>query len=193
MAITPTYSWPLPDDTDLVKDGAEAIRDLGNAIDTTVGGLSGAGLVYINTTTFSGVSTQSINNVFSAEYDNYKILIDVSKSTTSFLQLRWRAAGADNTTTNYRYTEDSAFATSTAQNISNISNSNGSHRVYTVDVINPFKTETTQYFGMGVQKAGGQEKRPTGDFNATDSFDGLTLIASSGTISGLVTIWGYKS
>ena len=39
MAITPTYSWPLPDDTDLVKDGAEAIRDLGNAIDTTVDGL----------------------------------------------------------------------------------------------------------------------------------------------------------
>jgi len=64
------------------------------------------GLVHLNTTSFSGVATQSINNVFSAQYDNYKILIDVSKSTTSFLQLRWRAAGTDNTTTNYRYTED---------------------------------------------------------------------------------------
>lgn len=36
MAVTPTYSWPTPDDTDLVRDGAEAIRDLGDAIDTTV-------------------------------------------------------------------------------------------------------------------------------------------------------------
>lgn len=36
MATTPNYSWPTPDDTDLVRDGAEAIRDLGDAIDNTV-------------------------------------------------------------------------------------------------------------------------------------------------------------
>lgn len=36
MATTPTYSWPTPDDSDLVRDGALAIRDLGDAIDTTV-------------------------------------------------------------------------------------------------------------------------------------------------------------
>ena len=39
MAITPTYSWPTPDDTDLVKDGAEAIRDLALAIESTVSAL----------------------------------------------------------------------------------------------------------------------------------------------------------
>lgn len=37
MATTPTYGWETPDDTDLVKDGATAIRTLGNAIDTTMG------------------------------------------------------------------------------------------------------------------------------------------------------------
>lgn len=37
MATTPTYGWETPDDTDLVKDGAAAIRTLGNAIDTTMG------------------------------------------------------------------------------------------------------------------------------------------------------------
>lgn len=36
MATSPTYGWPEPNDTDYVKDGAEAMRDLGNAIDTTV-------------------------------------------------------------------------------------------------------------------------------------------------------------
>lgn len=36
MATTPTYGWETPDDTDLVKDGAAAIRTLGNAIDTTM-------------------------------------------------------------------------------------------------------------------------------------------------------------
>jgi hypothetical protein len=36
MASTPIYSWPTPDNTDLVKNGALAIRTLGDAIDTTV-------------------------------------------------------------------------------------------------------------------------------------------------------------
>lgn len=37
MATTPIFNWPTPDDSDLVRDGAAAIRDLGDAIDTTVG------------------------------------------------------------------------------------------------------------------------------------------------------------
>jgi hypothetical protein len=35
MATTTNYSWTTPDDTDLVKDGAAAIRTLGSAIDTS--------------------------------------------------------------------------------------------------------------------------------------------------------------
>lgn len=42
MATTPTYSWPTPDNTDLVKDGALAMRNLGDAIDTTVGDIDQA-------------------------------------------------------------------------------------------------------------------------------------------------------
>jgi len=37
MATSPLYSWPEPDNTDLVKNGALAIRTMGNAIDTTMG------------------------------------------------------------------------------------------------------------------------------------------------------------
>lgn len=36
MATTTNYGWTTPNDTDLVKDGASAIRTLGTAIDTTV-------------------------------------------------------------------------------------------------------------------------------------------------------------
>ena len=35
MATTTNYSWATPEDTDLVKDGAAAIRTLGSAIDTS--------------------------------------------------------------------------------------------------------------------------------------------------------------
>jgi hypothetical protein len=40
MANTTNYSWETPDDTDLVKDGAAAIRTLGSAIDTTTKALN---------------------------------------------------------------------------------------------------------------------------------------------------------
>lgn len=36
MASSPIYGWAEPDNTDLVKNGALAIRTLGNAIDTTM-------------------------------------------------------------------------------------------------------------------------------------------------------------
>jgi hypothetical protein len=35
VANTPNYNWPTPDDTDLVRDGAAAIRDLADAADAT--------------------------------------------------------------------------------------------------------------------------------------------------------------
>lgn len=40
MATTTNYGWTTPDDTDLVKDGAAAIRTLGSSADTTVKNLS---------------------------------------------------------------------------------------------------------------------------------------------------------
>jgi hypothetical protein len=41
MATSPLFGWEEPDDTDLVKDGAAAIRTLGNAIDSSMGDLLG--------------------------------------------------------------------------------------------------------------------------------------------------------
>lgn len=41
MATTTNYGWETPDDTDLVKDGAAAIRSLGSSIDSTFAELKG--------------------------------------------------------------------------------------------------------------------------------------------------------
>jgi hypothetical protein len=40
MATTTNYGWDTPDDTDLVKDGAAAIRTLANSVDTTTKNLN---------------------------------------------------------------------------------------------------------------------------------------------------------
>ena len=41
MATTTNFGWTTPNDTDLVKDGAAAIRTLGSAIDTSMAELKG--------------------------------------------------------------------------------------------------------------------------------------------------------
>lgn len=41
MANTTNFGWETPDDTDLVKDGAAAMRTLGSAIDTSMADLKG--------------------------------------------------------------------------------------------------------------------------------------------------------
>jgi hypothetical protein len=44
MANTTNYNWETPDDTDLVKDGALAIRTFGSAVDSTVFANAGAAI-----------------------------------------------------------------------------------------------------------------------------------------------------
>lgn len=41
MATSTSFGWELPDDTDLVKDGAAAMRTLGNSIDASMTELRG--------------------------------------------------------------------------------------------------------------------------------------------------------
>jgi 4-hydroxy-3-methylbut-2-enyl diphosphate reductase IspH len=85
---TVNNNWPTPVQTDLVKDGWEAIKDLGDAIDTTLGVYADPGLVLLNTTSFSAVASQSVNDVFSATYDNYKIIVTNTICSPTNFRLR---------------------------------------------------------------------------------------------------------
>jgi hypothetical protein len=40
MGVTPIYDFPYPEPSDLVRDGAEAIEDLAEAVETVIAGLS---------------------------------------------------------------------------------------------------------------------------------------------------------
>jgi hypothetical protein len=64
MATTTNYGWETPDDTDLVKDGALAMRDLGQDIDTSMAGKPKASGTYTAngtlTTTYASYITISL-------------------------------------------------------------------------------------------------------------------------------------
>lgn len=76
MATTTNFGWETPDDTDLVKDGASAIRTLGSAIDTSLvdlkGGTTGQVLAKNSNTdmdfTWSAPSSNKVVQIVNATY-----------------------------------------------------------------------------------------------------------------------------
>jgi hypothetical protein len=88
MASTSAFGWETPDDTDLVKDGAAAIRTLGNSIDTSMAELKGGttGQVLSKTSNtdmdFTWVTTDDANAIQNAIVDAKGDLIAASAADT---------------------------------------------------------------------------------------------------------------
>jgi len=190
MPNTTKMSIPYPSSTDLVKDGATAMQSLATQVDAK------SGLVLISTTTFSGVATQSINDVFSANYDNYFITMNITSVSSTIMRLRWRVSGADNTTTNYNYQTLSANSTTVAAvralstDINNIGVNNNNDHGINIVVLSPFATDKTYYHSRNT--GGVDSNLSDGKFNATTSFTGFTIIPAAGNISGTVQVFGYN-
>ncbi len=128
MPTTTNYGWTTPADTDLVKDGASAIRTLGTAIDTTVFNNAGAAIAksivdakgdLIAATaadTVSRIAVGSNNQVLTADSStatglkwatpagaSYAIFNDTKASTTAggtFTQGAWRTRDLNTTQIN---------------------------------------------------------------------------------------------
>jgi hypothetical protein len=88
MATTTNFGWETPDDTDLVKDGAAAMRTLGNSIDTSFvdlkGGTSGQVLAKASGTDldFSWVAQDDSNAIQNAIVDAKGDLIAATAADT---------------------------------------------------------------------------------------------------------------
>jgi hypothetical protein len=158
----------------------------------------------LGTVTFSGVSSVSLNGIFSSTYTSYRIVLtNVISSVYTEIQGRLRVSGSNNTTSNYNslqtYTAINnagagvdKFAATTYWIFANVTANGQIDSSY--EIWNPNATALTQYSFTHAKKY------DTGDnynmigggiFNATTSFDGLSIIASAGTISGNVSVYGY--
>lgn len=88
MANTTNFGWETPDDTDLVKDGASAMRTLGNAIDTSLvdlkGGTTGQVLSKASNTDmdFTWVAQDDSNAIQNAIVDAKGDLISATAADT---------------------------------------------------------------------------------------------------------------
>ena len=201
---TPNYGWTVPTSTDLVKDGATAIETLGDAIDASMNtalGTKKAGMVLLNTTSFSAVSSQSISDVFSTTYTNYLIVSEITADAFRTINLRWRVSGADDSNANYAYQNISG----SAGTISGSRSTGGTNVLfgyadssgragYTHEIFNPFATQRTTFIGRSPLFASTalENFSLVHAYAGTTSFTGFSLIPTAGNITGTVSVYGYN-
>jgi hypothetical protein len=214
MGTTPIYGFPYPDPSDLVANypalGQELAEDI-EAVLPTIGGS-----VLINATsiansggtatksstgavTASGVTSVSINGCFSATYDVYLMQINNLLGSTGGdgVIFRMRAAGTDNSATEYnRLGREMGGAdtnvnqgSQTSFNIGTLSSTSTTGCAATI--YQPFLAQRTASTYLGVRHnvsvVGG------GSLANNASYDGLTILATAGTLSGIIRIYGYRN
>lgn len=232
MATTTTnFGWDIPQSTDLVKDGATAIALLGQDIDTALvdlkGGTTGqvlkktsntdldlewgtasSGLTLISTTSFTSVASASLpNSTFTSTYDNYRLIVKISATTSdSVLYMKMRASGTDSST-GYYYAIMGLLSTPAAANKNgeNVTTGNflqdldtGSSAKPTWSTIDIFTPQIANPTLMNIQSvANSQTGTPAtsvgmGYHSASTAYDSVTLVPSAGNISGSIVVYGYQ-
>jgi hypothetical protein len=199
---TPNYGWAVPTSTDLVKDGATAIETLGDAIDASMNtalGTKKAGMVLLNTTSFSGVSSQRVNP-FSATYQNYRIVYASTQSTVSPMKFRLASGASVISTSTYRR---GGWYVSSGSGTGTFFNSSSETSVIftqfsglsTIDISSPFDAAVTHLnYDTGIIDTTNYLRISGLGYNTNaTSYDGFELSPDAGTMTGTVRVYGYNN
>ena len=155
----------------------------------------GSAMVLTKAQSFSAASTVNVNDCFSTTYKNYLILINNTAIAGNFdLNFRLRVSGADNTTSNYNhwgaYYDGGAGNPGlggASQDKWDIGNSIGVG-FYSMWIHAPFESEIT-----GFEATNGSTSRykiKGGNFSASTSFTGFSLLPSSNDMTGTLRVYG---
>lgn len=205
---TPNYGWPVPTSTDYVKDGATAIEALGDAIDATVFGLPGSGMVLINATTIgTTVASVQIDNCFTSTYANYRIVVSINACSAADTNVLFRLVDGTSpvTTANYEYgavglsssnvTENKSGAAQTSFTLGSTATSYAAFGL-SVDIYKPqlaFNTSLTYQSANSYSTGRVYVNNGVARFDLTTQLEGFQILASSGTFTGgTIAVYGYK-
>ena len=159
------------------------------------------GLVLVNATTFSAVSSVSIDDVFSATYDNYAIIGYLSTSTSVDITYRLRTSGSDNTASNYQRQLIQASSTSVSGlrqpnvTLGTLVYSSTAQSAFNTLITQPFLSGVTTFNTSSIQQLGASLNyvSEVGGFVGSQSFDGMSIFVASGTMTGTIRVYGYKN
>lgn len=163
---------------------------------------STSGLTYVGGVSFSGSSSVNVNDVFSATYANYLVILNLTGSVAESCGFRFRVSGADNTTTNYSFQRANFYGTSSLisrtssadkYNLGNYVNDKNAFRVL---ITEPFASEKKNILSDASRGGTSPEiEFRYGTFNATTSFTGFTIFPSdgTGTMTGNIRVYGLAN
>jgi hypothetical protein len=166
-------------------------------------GTASSGLTLINTTSFSAVASQSFNNVFSASYNYYRIIGSVIGSTGLNIAVRLRVAGADNSAAEYRRqiltvgstTVEGTRTTGDTSWPGALGDVTTTDRNYCMlEIANPFISANTTALRTNSDSSSGNINLNQVAFgiNNTASYTGFTAIASTGNMTGTISVYGFN-
>lgn len=151
---------------------------------------------------FSAATSISLNNIFTSDYEDYKINIKIaSASTQTAIYIRYRAAGVDSTNTLYRQgfhvIRTDNTTTTITQNVDSkcyVLDVNTSGGSVSADIKSPQISNETYIHakGMGYQSGWFASISGDGIYDGSASFDGLTMYPGTGNITGTIQVFGYE-
>ena len=153
--------------------------------------------------TFTGVSSLSLNGVFTSEYRNYKIIFDEISAGDTSVSFRVRKAGTDATSGQYVANISYVTQTGTAQAFQSYASSSGfgvtsttRHISAVMEIIKPQVTGYTKIFASSNHVSSAFDFRSTstlGLFHAvSDSYDGITFYPDTSNFTGTISVYGYN-
>jgi hypothetical protein len=162
-------------------------------------------LTYITSASPSAVSTISIDNCFTSTYRNYLIVYNLVYDTGGgyALQMRLRASGTDNTSSNYSFnllylasntaTIGNDGTTTTAFRLAEIRDGGESGGI--ANVFSPQATARTTYSSSGGSSfsTNNVASFAAGSSTVTTGYDGFTLLTATGTFTGTIRVYGVSN
>jgi hypothetical protein len=161
MATTTNYGWETPDDTDLVKDGALAMRTLGNSIDTTTKALNPE-------TTLGDLAYRSAtaNTNTRLAIGTTGQVLTVSSGVPSWATPATSASGLTLITAQ-------TFTSSSAVNVNSVFTS--TYNNYRV-IINVTSTSTSNDFDLRLRTSGSDNTNSSYQFTGTNTYSDIDTI-----------------
>jgi hypothetical protein len=161
------------------------------------------GLTQVANVSFTSAASIAIDNVFSTTYTNYLFhwRMTAASGTDVELQLRGRIAGVDKTTglRDTRLQIQNTTLTGTIDNALRIGNTSNTFPAFAVGnftLFNPNIATATTFSGQSLytSNAGVDNQFVHGGYcNVAEQWDGAKIVASTGTISGTVRVYGYRN
>jgi hypothetical protein len=172
---------------------------LAKIVPTSVTVGSGSGSVNGNgTVSFSSVSSVSLSNILSSSYEYYRVVINTASSAASAnLNLRFRENVTDKSASYYGAGRSNQFNATQAD--FNLQNNSAQLQINTINtsiggtVLDIFRPDATQgqIFGMAYTRPNDAWVSYAGRNSDMTNFTGISLVPSTGTITGTLSVYGY--